>query len=112
VGPGHELRVGEISAVDVVSDRGVAAAGLPPTYPADADGRRVWHDLCHPIAVEAHEAGLDGVTCRSAATLDGAGRELAWWPRGRHPDPAADGRRVTYGRWRHLGVTDAETLFA
>ena len=99
-------------AADVVTDGGVAAAGLPPTYPADAEGRRVAHEVCQPISVEAYEAGLDGVHCRSAATLDGDGRELAWWPRDRRAVPAADGRRVPYGRWRGPAVIDAMALFA
>lgn len=98
-------------AADVVTDGGVAAAGLPPTYPADADGRRVAHEICQPIGVEAYEVGLDGVHCRSAATLDGAGRELAWWPRDRRPVPAADGRRVAYRRWRNPTLIDTATLF-
>lgn len=99
-------------AADVVSDGGVAVAGLPSTYPADAEGHRVGHEVCQPIGVEAYEAGLDGVHCRSAATLDGAGRELAWWPRDRRPIPAAEGRRVPYSRWRDPAATAAEALFA
>lgn len=108
---GAYLPAGQVAA-DVVTSGGVAAVGLPPTYPADADGRRVGHEVCQAIGVEAHEAGLDGVHCRSAATLDGAGRELAWWPRDRRVVPAADGRRLPYSRWRAPAVTDAEALFA
>ena len=68
------------TALDVVSDAGVAAVGLPASYPAASTGDRVAHQDCWPVATDAHNAGLDGVWCRSAATLDGAGRELAWWP--------------------------------
>lgn len=107
---GAHLPDGE-AAADIVTDGGVAAAELPPSYPADADGQRVAHEVCQPIGVQAHAAALDGIHCRSAATLDGAGRELAWWPRDRRPAPAADRRRVPYGRWRGPAVTEAETLF-
>jgi hypothetical protein len=65
------------TALDVVSDPGVAAVGLPASYPATAGGARVPHEDCWPIATGAHDAGLDAVWWRSAATLDGAGRELA-----------------------------------
>jgi hypothetical protein len=101
------------TAADIVSDGGVAAAGLPPSYPADVDGRGVAHDVCQPIGREAYDEALDGVHYRSAATLDGAGRELAWWPRNRRVIRAAGGRRVPYSRWRDPAVTDdAEALFA
>jgi hypothetical protein len=99
-------------AADIVSDGGVAAAGLPSTYPADAEGRRVAHEACQPIGAAAYATGLDGVHCRSAATLDGAGRELAWWPKDRRPIPAAQGRRIAYSLWRDPSVTDAVALFA
>ena len=94
---------------DVVSDGGVAAAGLPATYPDDGHGGRVTHAACWPVATAAHDVGLDGVDARSAASVSGAGRELAWWPRGRAPRPR--GGRVPYGAWRTEAVTDARPLF-
>ena len=86
------------TALDVVSDAGVAAVGLPATYPAMSGGARVPHEKCWPIAIDAHDAGLDAVWCRSAATRDGTGRELSWWPGDRQAD--WDGERSAYGDWR------------
>jgi hypothetical protein len=65
---------------DVHSRQGVAAVGLPASYPLDVDGQIVGHDLCQPIGADAHRRGFRGVRCRSARTPDGAGRELAWFP--------------------------------
>jgi RES domain len=96
-------------AVDVVTDGGVAAAGLPSSYPDDGHGARVGHEACWPVATEGYDDGLDGVECRSAASAAGTGREFAWWPRGRSPR-ARDGR-VPYGAWRTADVTDARLLF-
>ncbi len=96
-------------AADLVTAGGVAAVGLPPSYPLDADGARVGYEACWPVATEAHDLGLDGVECRSAASDGGTGRELAWWPRGRTPRPR--GGRVPYGSWRSTDVTDARALF-
>lgn len=96
-------------AADVANAEGVAAAGFPSTYPDDGHGGRIPRAKCWPVATEAYDGGLDGVECRSAATIDGSGRELAWWPRGRstRPHPA----RVPYGSWRSAEVTDARALF-
>ena len=96
-------------AADIVTAGGVAAAGLPAAYPVDARGDRVDHGTCWGVARAAHGVGLDGVECRSAASVSGVGRELAWWPRGRSPRPQSD--RVPYGAWRAPGVTDVRTLF-
>lgn len=96
--------------LDVHTSEGVLAAGLPASYPSDADGDRVPHQGTQPVGVQAHEDGLDGVDCRSAATLDGRGREAAWWPRGRSHVAVDGGRRVPYGRWRGSHVTDASGL--
>ena len=96
-------------AADVVTEAGVNAAGLPATYPDDGTGERVAHRACWPVAHAAHDAGLDGVECRSAATRLGTGRELAWWPGHRSPRPRAG--RVDFGSWRSPGVDDAEVLF-
>ena len=85
-------------ALDIVSDAGLAAVGLPATYPATASGGPVSHEECWPIATAAHDVGLDAIWCRSAATLDGAGRELAWWPVERKAE--WNGQRSPYGNWR------------
>ncbi len=65
---------------DVHSRSGVAAAGLPKTYPLDSTGGTVARERCQPIGVAAHAAGLRGVRARSAQSSDGAARKLAWFP--------------------------------
>ncbi|MEA3511471.1 MAG: RES family NAD+ phosphorylase [Actinomycetota bacterium] len=64
---------------DAVTDAGLGRLGLPSTYPMFDDGL-VSHNKCRPIGAAVKLAGLRGVHARSAATLDGAGRELAWFP--------------------------------
>lgn len=65
---------------DIHSRIGVAAVGLPPSYPMDADGNLVEHAVCQPIGLEAKRAGLRGVRARPARAPEGGGRELAWFP--------------------------------
>jgi hypothetical protein len=65
---------------DAHSRAGIAAIGLPETYPLDRRGRPVGRELCQPIGAAVHAAGLRGVRARSAQSRDGAGRELAWFP--------------------------------
>jgi len=65
---------------DAHSPAGLAAAGLPKTYPMDDAGRPVARERCRPIGDAARAAGLRGVRARSAQSRDGAGRELAWFP--------------------------------
>ena len=81
-------------ATDVSSDAGLAAAGLPTTYPYDSAGRLIPHTECQPVGRAAHDLGLDGVDCRSAAAPDG--RELAWFPR---DTPAAEASRLAFDHW-------------
>jgi len=65
---------------DVHTPAGVAATGLPATYPLDEHGQLVsWH-RCQAIGADANRQGLRGIHCRSARTPTGAGRELAWFP--------------------------------
>ncbi len=66
--------------VDATSDDGLDAVDLPPTYPLDGSGAEITHDVCQTIGADAKADGLRGVHARSAATADGAGRELAWFP--------------------------------
>jgi hypothetical protein len=68
---------------DAHSRRGLASLGLPAGYPLDGDGREVGHDVCQALGLGIFAEGLDGVHCRSAATADGSGRELGWFPRNR-----------------------------
>jgi len=69
--------------VDVVTDEGCAAAGLPSTYPRDESGAAVSHEGCRPVGEAAWGAGLPGIACRSAAPAAPTdGEELAWFARG------------------------------
>ncbi len=70
----------EQQVADVHSDAGVDSVGLPPRYPIYEDGSTVPHSMCQPVGQAAKERGLRGILCRSANTLLGAGRELAWFP--------------------------------
>ena len=65
---------------DAHTRMGLAAVGLPASYPLDARGHQVPHATCQPIGQRAKERGLRGVRCRSARAPDGAGRELGWFP--------------------------------
>jgi hypothetical protein len=65
---------------DVHTPAGVAAVGLPASYPVDPAGALVAHVPCQRIGTVVKAAGLRGVRCRSARAPDGAGRELAWFP--------------------------------
>ena len=66
-------------AVDVVTDAGCHAAGLPPTYPRQTDGREVGWDRCRPIGLTAWEQRETAIASRSAAARAGdEGEELAW----------------------------------
>lgn len=65
---------------DVHSRAGVAAVGLPASFPLDPDGQLMGHGVCQPIGADVHRQGLRGVRYRSARAPDGAGRELAWFP--------------------------------
>lgn len=65
---------------DLHSPEGVAATGLPASYPLDDRAQLVPHARCQPIGARARELGLRGVRSRSARTAHGAGRELAWFP--------------------------------
>ena len=65
---------------DAHSRAGIHAAGLPRTYPLRADGTTVPHAPCQAIGANVKAAGLRGIHARSAQTVDGRGRELAWFP--------------------------------
>lgn len=89
---GVEVPAGE--AADAFTDAGLAATGLPDSYPHDSAGRLIPHSVCQPVGQAAHDAGLDGVDCRSAAST--GGRELAWFPR---DEPAVEASRLAFDRW-------------
>lgn len=81
---GPHLAVATLPREQIVADvhtpRGVAAAGLPATYPLDDDGRIIEHPTCQAIGRRVRERGLRGVRCRSARAPDDAGREVVWFP--------------------------------
>lgn len=68
--------------VDVVSDAGCNAAGLPASYPVDDSGAPVSRERCQRIGQRAWNDAEHGIAARSAAA--GAwppGEELAWFQR-------------------------------
>jgi hypothetical protein len=81
--------------VDVVTDAGCRAAGLPATYPLDGRGRRIGWSRTQPTGSAAFEQGEAGIACRSASLpRRERAEELAWFVRepvdrlrsaGRHP---------------------------
>lgn len=83
--------------IDAVTTDGLAALGLPATYPLDASGAELGDATCQPVGVAAYSAGHDGIHCRSAAAPARTDhRELAWFPRGR---TAAPGRSRPFNAW-------------
>lgn len=86
-----------VRVADAHTDAGLAALSLPATYPVGADGSPISHDVCRPIGQRIFDAGMEGVHCRSAATPDGSGRELGWFP----PPGTRARRRATrrFGDW-------------
>ena len=99
---GPELAVATLPrhqrVADVHTPEGVAAAGLPATYPLDGRGRLVSHEACREVGRQAHDQQLRGVHCRSAQAPDGAGRELAWFPAGSR-SRATLVRRMPFDSW-------------
>ena len=75
--------VPEDEFVDVVSDAGCIAVGLPPTYPVGEEDAPVPHKACRPVGQGAWDGGVPGIACRSAApAAPQGGEELAWFDRG------------------------------
>lgn len=85
---------------DATSDTGLVALGLPRTYPRRARGGEVPWSACRRAAREVRRAGLRGVFARSAATPDGSGSELAWFPAPGARARAA-GPSLGFAEWRH-----------
>ena len=83
----------QAQVIDCVSDEGLAAAGLPSTYPVDESGHVTDPGVCQRTATSARESHWEGVESRSAADPDASrgASELAWWGHGaraagRRPD--------------------------
>ncbi len=76
-----EVAVGDY--VNVVTDEGCRAVGLPESYPFE-NGEVVGWERCQPIGLAAWERAAPGIACRSAAPdLGRTGEELAWFQRDR-----------------------------
>lgn len=98
-------------AADAVSAPGLAALGLPASYPLGSDGKVIDHAVCQSIGKQVREVRLNGVWCRSAASTDGRGRELAWFPGTRaaqplHKPPIPFGQWRYASTWRDIGLRD------
>ena len=65
---------------DAFREAGLGGLDLPRTYPLVEDGSSVPHAVWRIIGDAVYAEGLRGVVARSAATPDGGGRELAWFP--------------------------------
>jgi hypothetical protein len=77
-----ETDVPDRRAVDVTTDEGCRAAGLPATYPFDRRGRIVGWERTHPVGEVAWDQGETSIAARSAAVArDEHGEELAWFVR-------------------------------
>jgi len=93
-----EADVPEAGFIDVVTDAGCRAAGLPITYPRADDGSPVAHERCQPVGRAAWDQGEHGIACRSATARGGdTGEELAWFARG--PRGLRTSRRRPFTEW-------------
>lgn len=91
----QSFTVTESRFVDVVTTEGVAAAGLPSTYPYGVN-----HEKCWLVARQAYSADERGIACRSAAESEPdfwLGEELAIFDNA--PMPTAAGRRRSFSDW-------------
>jgi hypothetical protein len=97
-----EVDVTETEALDLVSEQGLDAVGLPAGYPLDDEGA-ITHERCHPIGQAAYDAPLAAIACRSAAT--GAAttdEELAVFDR--DAGLVTETSRRSFTEW-YLGIT-------
>jgi hypothetical protein len=96
-----QITVEDRDVVDAVTDEGCTDLGLPVTYPVDETGHEVCWGRCQPIGRNAWESGEAGMVCRSAATHDRTGEQLALFRRaGDHA------LRVDLGVRRLVSVTN------
>lgn len=85
---------------DAITDAGLAALGLPSSYPVDHAGHDVPHAQCQAAGDSVAAAGLSGVHARSAtATAMPQHRELAWFP-GSNESAQPAGPSRPYRTWR------------
>lgn len=92
-----ETDIADHRAVDVVTDAGCRAAGLPHTYPRDPSGALVPYERCRPIGAAAWNQEKQSLACRSATARPGdPGEERAWFQRDRRLRVA---RRLVFEHW-------------
>ncbi len=84
---------------DGATDVGITALGLPDTYPVDSAGELIAREICQPIGAAVEELGLRGVRSRSAATPDGTGREVAWFPARASSRATPVGDPIPFSEW-------------
>jgi len=91
-----QVHIPRSTCLDLVSPSGVAALGLPATYPF-----AVGHETCRPIGRRAYATGrFRGIACRSAAectSKDWLGEELAWFDTA--PSPQENDARRPFATW-------------
>jgi len=90
---------GRQDVANASTDSGLVSVGLPSSYPIDANGREVTHEPCQEIGSDIKARGLRGVHARSAATTDGSGRELAWFPARRSSRASSVGVPRPFDDW-------------
>jgi RES domain-containing protein len=94
-----QTTVSEADYLDIITDEGCVAAGLPKEYPNEPGGGVVAWERCQRIGVEAWDSGDPGVACRSAAPNAPAdGEELAWFARAGTPPLKVD-RVLAFDQW-------------
>lgn len=92
-----EVDIDEDAYVDAISDKGLAALGLPQSYPHDGTRGIVPHTVCQPLGAAVFADGEPGIAVRSAAP-GAVGEELAWFahPERLGPRPA---RTLPFDEW-------------
>ena len=84
---------------DAVTDVGLDVLGLPDSYPLDKENQLIPRETCQPIGFTVKDEGLRGVHTRSAATPDGTGRELAWFPARTSSKATPIGDPLSFSHW-------------
>ena len=86
---------------DATTDTGLAALGLPATYPFASSGEMIEHAICQTMGEQVASLQLRGVWCRSALGPRVSGTELAWFPATRSSRARPVWRApLPLGRWR------------
>lgn len=75
-----EVEMAPDTYVDIITDQGCTAAGLPATYPLESGGAVIPHERCWPVGEEAQRKGEAGIAYRSATRgASFSDEELAWF---------------------------------